>query len=978
MSSIPNYLALYNLSEINADIIIVGDLTATRGTIFTLDSTTGTITTLNSTTSNITTANITTLFTNLWRGTSPTSTMIMGDTITSGNIRIGNYTTPADQTGSIFLYGNTFITGSKSLFINNGDLSLVSSTGIITGNILRGVLVGDNISLYSTTTGTLTLGNTGGGNFTINPSVVLATGKNLTTSSTGKIITDIIESIAAADNIILYSTTTGTLTLGNTGGGNFTINPNVVLASGKNLTTSSTGKIITDIIEGIAAADNITLYSTTTGTLTLGNTGGGNFTINPSVVLPANKTITLNATGGKIKNNVYTGTATSSNIEIGESSDTGLIRTYKDLYIGTTPLASNKGIYCNYFDSLVVGDTINFAALQSTGNLNIQPSATSGSIVIGNATASSDSGTLTLNKNFLMGVGKTLIFSSTGLIKCDVLTTTSTSTNLVFGQAADTGLITPLRNIVMTTGSSGNKILCNYYNATSAGADLYIGDNQTSGSIILNNTYLATGKLINITSTGKLVNSTFESVSPTTAVSLFNDITGADITISNTANTGKINMNASVVLPASKTITLDGTGGIITCNSYRGTAISSAISLFSTTTAGITLGGASSGISLADNTTLATGKTLTLSTTGSVLSPTYNSTSATQALLIGNTNTTSSITIGGGQTSGAMFIGGGADTGSTLTCYKNINIDSNRSITLSTNGVVYSDYFSATTASSALQLGQSSTTGSITIGGLQTTGNVNLSTTSATGRVVARNKIEFRTASDSCYINTNSGANIFTASSLAGMYITNTTYAGAPTDNWSCWDSNATPAGPAPGDGSAIVQNGNTTMIINPGDNSTLWWLDEDNFAATTSWAWSGWKVSTLGVITNSSDRRIKRDITPITEGGNTLLDKLSLIQYVNFKLKAPTDDKYYKNGKLRQKYQDIHKGLIAQDVKEIFPDVVKRENANAYWTITHQDVDIYFNMGVQELIKRDKEKQVIIDNLTTRLARLEQILLNP
>ena len=75
---------------------------------------------------------------------------------------------------------------------------------------------------------------------------------------------------------------------------------------------------------------------------------------------------------------------------------------------------------------------------------------------------------------------------------------------------------------------------------------------------------------------------------------------------------------------------------------------------------------------------------------------------------------------------------------------------------------------------------------------------------------------------------------------------------------------------------------------------------------------------------------RLKRDINPITIGSD-LLDKLCLIQYVNYKRKALTDDKYYKNGKLRQKYQDIHKGLIAQDVRKIFPDVVEKEGVDDY-----------------------------------------------
>jgi hypothetical protein len=103
----------------------------------------------------------------------------------------------------------------------------------------------------------------------------------------------------------------------------------------------------------------------------------------------------------------------------------------------------------------------------------------------------------------------------------------------------------------------------------------------------------------------------------------------------------------------------------------------------------------------------------------------------------------------------------------------------------------------------------------------------------------------------------------------------------------------------------------------------------------------------------------------------------LSLIQYVNYKKKPPTDAQYYKNGILRKKYQEIHKGLIAQDVKDVFPDVVDRENADAYWTLKYPEIDIYFNMGVQELIRRDREKQVMIDALTVRLSRLEQIILN-
>ena len=950
-----SFLGLTNLTQGNYDNLFVNNLTANTGTIIVLNSITGTITTLNSTT-----ANITNLIGDIWQGTSTTS-----------NMRVGS---SSDTSGVISVYK------TMAMFKN---LNFNTSTGM---------LYCSNINSW----------NGGATDIAFSQGISLASAKNITING-GYLVVETIRGYAYANAVNMYLNQVGAISFGNnlgTGGG-ITFNDNITIAASRKITTPGI------LVSGLTASKMVLTDASK-------NLVSSSYTDSDFARLAAS--------------NTFTGT---TNTFLG------------DVQIGQFSPSVDKSLYFKFHLPLDPTDGVYLSLYQTTGSTYICDTISLGDIHIGNsASPITQTGSIFLYGNTSISSGKNLLCNTiTGTTISSAISLFGTSTSLIdLGNPSSTSVIRLNQNTSLTAG----KILRTpYLYPTSTVADLYVGNQATDSGILyielntdlhssrklkLNNTTASKLLLTNASkeiissaydettlpvstptqtalnlkaninapvfttsigltsgditiSSGKLVNNTFQGTTAASNINLFSLTTGL-ISIGGVSST--ISLQDNVVTAIGKTLTMTTSGSIIN-NIYRGISVGNAISLFSTTTGSITLGGASSGISLADNTTLPANKTLTLSTTGSVLSPTYNSTSATQALTIGGTNTTASITIGGGQTSGAMFIGGGADTGSTLTCYKNINIDSNRSITLSTNGVVYSDYFHATTASAALQLGQSSTTGSITIGGLQTTGNVNLSTTSATGRVVARNKIEFRTASDSCYINTNSGANIFTASSLAGMYITNTTYAGAPTDNWSCWDSNATPAGPAPGDGSAIVQNGNTTMIINPGDNSTLWWLDEDNFAATTSWAWSGWKVSTLGVITNSSDRRIKRDITPITEGGNTLLDKLSLIQYVNFKLKAPTDDKYYKNGKLRQKYQDIHKGLIAQDVKEIFPDVVKRENANAYWTITHQDVDIYFNMGVQELIKRDKEKQaqidtqkVLIDDLTTRLIRLEQILLNP
>jgi hypothetical protein len=219
-----------------------------------------------------------------------------------------------------------------------------------------------------------------------------------------------------------------------------------------------------------------------------------------------------------------------------------------------------------------------------------------------------------------------------------------------------------------------------------------------------------------------------------------------------------------------------------------------------------------------------------------------------------------------------------------------------------------------------------------------------------------------------------SANNVFQSSVLSASAMP-LIYGFARLDGWSVWESDTE------GEGSFIAQNGQTTIICNPCDQFAIHFQDEDSMGTP-----DGFKMDLDGVITTVSDRRLKRDIKPIPVGSD-LLDKLSLLEYINYKKKAPTEEKYYRNGKLRDKYQKIRKGLIAQDVKKIFPEVVEKEGE--YHMMKYAEVDIYFNMGVQELIKRDKEKQVqidnnktlintqqtIIDDLTARLVRLEKLL---
>jgi hypothetical protein len=213
-----------------------------------------------------------------------------------------------------------------------------------------------------------------------------------------------------------------------------------------------------------------------------------------------------------------------------------------------------------------------------------------------------------------------------------------------------------------------------------------------------------------------------------------------------------------------------------------------------------------------------------------------------------------------------------------------------------------------------------------------------------------------------------SGTNLFSVNSLIGKPLTTTMWSTANTEIFSCWDSNAENG--SFGDASAICMNGNTMVFITTFDQN-IYYLDEDVMTTASNYAWVGFRQSVTGAIVASSDRRIKRNIEPVLK--DNLLDVLSNIEIVNYQLKAPTEEKYHKNGVLRKKYQEKHTGVIAQDViKAGLKEVVVRENEEAYWTVNYNELNMYFNKGVQELIKENKKKDERIKILEDKVLELE------
>jgi hypothetical protein len=192
----------------------------------------------------------------------------------------------------------------------------------------------------------------------------------------------------------------------------------------------------------------------------------------------------------------------------------------------------------------------------------------------------------------------------------------------------------------------------------------------------------------------------------------------------------------------------------------------------------------------------------------------------------------------------------------------------------------------------------------------------------------------------------------------ANITVPSNLYTGAQDNIWSIWETNANM------EGAFIAQNGETAIISNPADNGSLSFLDEDSPST-----WVGWRISGVGVITASSDRRLKEEITPIIK--DDILDVLSKIEIVNYKLKPPSEEKRFKNGKKRRKYEEVHMGVIAQDVRKEIKDVVIRESEDGYWTVKYQDLTYYFHLGTQELIKENKILKERVQQLEEKLNTL-------
>jgi hypothetical protein len=403
------------------------------------------------------------------------------------------------------------------------------------------------IDTLTSTTATLTSANI--------PTLTNTTLTN-TTSNTTNLNTNNIQPNPVSSAVSLYTTGTGTIVLGNTSNTNaLTIQLSTNLQTDKNLTLQGTGRIITP---------NLRVSGLTASKIVLSDVNddlvSSSWAESDLVILSANNTFTGNNTfNGNVLANTLRGTTTGSTISLYETSTAGItlgnISNTNNIKINQNiELETARILLCSNFRGLNNTDTITLFGTTTTGPVNIGNAMTSSNMRIGNITNATDTGTLTINKIIVVGENKNLTLSGTGKI--------TTPAILVSGL---TGL-----KIVLTDGS-GNLISSSWTDTEFprlTANNTFSGNNIFSGTSTFNNTVLGN------TLTGTTTGSAISLFGTTTSTISLGSVSGGILSIN--PNT---TMNGNLTLASSKTITLNSTGGKILSNVYTGTTTSSNLTI---------------------------------------------------------------------------------------------------------------------------------------------------------------------------------------------------------------------------------------------------------------------------------------------------------------------------------------------------------------------------------------------------------------
>ena len=123
--------------------------------------------------------------------------------------------------------------------------------------------------------------------------------------------------------------------------------------------------------------------------------------------------------------------------------------------------------------------------------------------------------------------------------------------------------------------------------------------------------------------------------------------------------------------------------------------------------------------------------------------------------------------------------------------------------------------------------------------------------------------------------------------------------------------------------GGAIVGSGNHYLVIedySTQDGVTIRNKSHNNGSiGTSSIRWDDGYITELWADVEGSDRRIKKDITPVQK--NELLEMIDEMSFYQYRLRFSRDDKMKRQGR---DADGFFYGIMAQELRDIYPNVVK------------------------------------------------------
>ena len=156
-------------------------------------------------------------------------------------------------------------------------------------------------------------------------------------------------------------------------------------------------------------------------------------------------------------------------------------------------------------------------------------------------------------------------------------------------------------------------------------------------------------------------------------------------------------------------------------------------------------------------------------------------------------------------------------------------------------------------------------------------------------------------------------------------------------------------------EGFCVMSNADLMFISNAGNGGVaLQYIDEDNYPSTSP---KSWKITDTGTIVPSSDERIK---TSVNTYKNSDFEKYKKIRTITYKLKESefVSEKRKKDPKYKLKYNNIHYGVIAQELYEIYPELETsvKINERKEWKIKKEKWDELYPEELRKWNKRKKD----------------------